>query len=411
MKTDIDALMQTNQIGALLVTGPVKHNPFMVYLTGGGHITNADLIKKAGQPAVLFHGPMERDEAAKTGLITRSYSLYPAADFLKEAEGDRTLAAALRYQRMLQDTGVTSGRIALFGRTELGAGYAHDPGFAEIDARHRAGWLGRRESAAAGYGDQRFRRDRAHSARGCYHHQSCRQVADFITGLKVKDNFVVWPDGRPLTIGEVKRRINLWLMENGADNPEDTIFAIGRDAGVPHSSGNPADFLRLGQTIVFDIFPCEAGGGYFYDFTRTWCLGFAPDEELNLYENVLSVFQRVQAELKVNEPFSHYQTRTCQLFEDMGHPTVMTNPSTESGYVHSLGHGLGLHVHESPSSGWNASPQDILRPGSVVTIEPGLYYPERGMGVRLEDTVAVMPDGSFETLADFPLDLVLPMKS
>jgi Xaa-Pro aminopeptidase len=119
----------------------------------------------------------------------------------------------------------------------------------------------------------------------------------------------------------------------------------------------------------------------------------------------------VQAELKVNEPFSHYQTRTSQLFEDMGHPTVMTNPSTESGYVHSLGHGLGLHVHESPSSGWNASPQDILRPGSVVTIEPGLYYPERGMGVRLEDTVAVMPDGSFETLADFPLDLVLPMKS
>jgi Xaa-Pro aminopeptidase len=411
MKTDIDALMQTNQIGALLVTGPVKHNPFMVYLTGGGHITNADLIKKAGQPAVLFHGPMERDEAAKTGLITRSYSLYPAADFLKEAEGDRTLAAALRYQRMLQDTGVTSGRIALFGRTELGAGYATIQALQKLMPDiELVGSVGENlllRAMATKDSDEIERIRRV----GAITTKVVGQVADFITGLKVKDNFVVWPDGRPLTIGEVKRRINLWLMENGADNPEDTIFAIGRDAGVPHSSGNPADFLRLGQTIVFDIFPCEAGGGYFYDFTRTWCLGFAPDEELNLYENVLSVFQRVQAELKVNEPFSHYQTRTCQLFEDMGHPTVMTNPSTESGYVHSLGHGLGLHVHESPSSGWNASPQDILRPGSVVTIEPGLYYPERGMGVRLEDTVAVMPDGSFETLADFPLDLVLPMKS
>jgi Xaa-Pro aminopeptidase len=411
MKTDIDALMQTNQVDALLVTGPVKHNPFMVYLTGGGHITNADLVKKAGQPAVLFHGPMERDEAAKTGLVTRSFSLYPAADFLREAAGDRTLAAALRYQRMLQDTGVTSGRIALFGRTDLGAGYATIQALQKLMPDiELVGSVGENlllRAMATKDADEIERIRRV----GHITTKVVGEVADFITGLKVKDNFVVWPDGRPLTIGEVKRRINLWLMENGADNPEDTIFAIGRDAGVPHSSGTPGDFLRLGQTIVFDIFPCEAGGGYFYDFTRTWCLGFAPDEELNLYENVLSVFQRVQSELKVNEPFSRYQTRTCQLFEDMGHPTVMPNPSTESGYVHSLGHGLGLHVHESPSSGWNASPEDILRPGSVVTIEPGLYYPERGMGVRLEDTVAVMPDGSFETLAHFPLDLVLPMKS
>ena len=89
---------------------------------------------------------------------------------------------------------------------------------------------------------------------------------------------MVKPNGDPLTIRDVKQRINLWLSERGAENPEDTIFAIGRDAGVPHSSGNPMTSLRLGQTIVFDIYPCEAGGGYFYDFTRTWCLGYAPDE-------------------------------------------------------------------------------------------------------------------------------------
>ena len=68
MKTDIDALMQAGQLDAIWVMGRAQHNPAMVYLTGGGHMTNADLIKPRGQTATLFHAPMERDEAAKTGL-------------------------------------------------------------------------------------------------------------------------------------------------------------------------------------------------------------------------------------------------------------------------------------------------------------------------------------------------------
>jgi Xaa-Pro aminopeptidase len=213
-----------------------------------------------------------------------------------------------------------------------------------------------------------------------------------------------------LTIADVKSRINLWLAEAGAENPEGTIFAIGRDAGVPHSSGNPADTLRLGQSIVFDIFPCEAGGGYFYDFTRTWSLGYATDELQALYEDVRSVYNRVMGELRYGAHCKDYQKLTCDLFEAQGHPTVQTNPQTQEGYVHSLGHGLGLHVHERPSFGANSPPDDVLAAGVVITVEPGLYYPERGMGVRLEDTVWVRPDGQFEILADYPLDLVLPVK-
>jgi Xaa-Pro aminopeptidase len=67
-------------------------------------------------------------------------------------------------------------------------------------------------------------------------------------------------------------------------------------------------------------------------------------------------------------------------------------------------------VHERPWFGKNATDDDRLSPGVVVTIEPGLYYPERGMGVRLEDTVWARPDGSFEILVDYPKDLVLPVK-
>ena len=218
-------------------------------------------------------------------------------------------------------------------------------------------------------------------------------------------------DGEPLTIGNVKHKINLWLSERGAENPEDTIFAIGHDAGVPHSSGNPTDPLKLGQTIVFDIYPCEAGGGYFYDFTRTWCLGYAPDDVLALYETVLSAYTEVTSQLQMGKPFKNYQLMTCELFSAQGHPTVKEDPQTQQGYVHSLGHGVGLNVHERPFSGISSDDKDSLEPGSVFTIEPGLYYPAKGMGVRIEDSFYVRSDGKMEVLADYPMDLVLPVKS
>jgi Xaa-Pro aminopeptidase len=236
------------------------------------------------------------------------------------------------------------------------------------------------------------------------------KVAEFLTSHKTKNEVLVNRDDHPLTIGEVKNCIDLWLAERGVENPEGTIFSMGRDAGVPHNSGNPTDTLRLGQTIIFDIFPCEAGGGYFYDFTRTWCLGYATDEALQLYEDVYSVYQQIMSELQPVEHCPKYQRRTCELFEARGHPHILNDPQTQEGYVHNLGHGLGLHVHERPWFGLNASSEDRLYPGSVFTIEPGLYYPERGLGVRLENTVWVRPDGEMEVLADYPLDLVLPVK-
>jgi Xaa-Pro aminopeptidase len=236
------------------------------------------------------------------------------------------------------------------------------------------------------------------------------RVAEFLTNHRVTYELLMKEDGVPLMIGDVKAQINRWLAELGAENPEDTIFAIGRDAGVPHSSGNPADPLAIGQTIVFDIFPCEKGGGYFYDFTRTWCLGYAPDEAQDLYDQVKSVYYQVVSELRTGMNAAHFQDRTCELFEGMGHTTVRQDQAVESGYVHSLGHGLGLHVHEKPWFSQKDDPTNTLIPGSVFTIEPGLYYPEKELGVRLEDTYHITPSGKFEKFIDYPMDLCLPMK-
>lgn len=409
MINDIDKLMLEQNVDALLVTGPAFHNPTMTYLTGGGHITRADLIKKRGEKPVLYCGTMERDEAARTGLITRSLAAYmiPAQEL---SGGDPILAQALRYQAMLTELGVTSGRVALYGQADAGQAFAIYSTLQKLMPELEL--FGELErplllAAMATKGPEEVERIRR---MGRITTEVIGEVADYITSRRVKDEVLLQEDGVPLTIGEVKRRIDLWLVERGAENPEGTIFAIGRDAGVPHSTGINSDTLRLGKTIVFDIFPREAGGGYFYDITRTWCLGYATDEALKLYEQVLSVFQQVKATMKPGLICRELQNLTCDLFEAQGHATLRTDPQATEGFIHGLGHGVGLHIHENPFFRASGPDSERLEPGVVVTVEPGLYYPERGMGVRLEDTMYCCPDGAFEELAQYPLDLILPMR-
>jgi Xaa-Pro aminopeptidase len=409
MKADLDRYLKQHQADALWVTGPAQHNPFMVYLTGGGHLTQADVILPTGGEPILCHAPMERDEAAKTGLKTLNYSQYPLKARLEAAHGDRLTAHALLYQYIFKAMGLTSGKVILYGRTDAGKMLSTVdklqellPGLSFHGDSDDAVLL----QAMATKDAQEIERIRQMSAVVV---EVVSRVAEFLTSQRATYGLLMKDDGVPLMIADVKAQINLWLAELGAENPEDTIFAIGRDAGVPHSGGTPTDPLALGQTIVFDIFPCEKGGGYYYDFTRTWCLGYAPDEAQELYDQVKSVYQQVVSELQTGLNAHHFQERTCELFEAMGHPTIRQDPATESGYVHSLGHGLGLHVHEKPWFSQKEDPSNTLVPGSVFTVEPGLYYPEKGLGVRLEDTYYVTPTGQFEKFIDYPMDLCLPM--
>jgi Xaa-Pro aminopeptidase len=411
MKTDIDALMQQKNLDAILVLGNAEHNPPMTYLVGGGHVNNATLVKKRGAAPVLFCNDMEREEAAKSGLETRLYGEFPLADLLKEAGGDMSLAMGLRLQKIFTSLGV-SGRVGLYGQVELSSTFAALSQAQRLlpevtfigEAREDSLFMHVMET-----------KDAAEVARirkmGRITTEVVRLTQEFLTSCAVRaDEVLLKEDGTPLTLGEVKARINFWLAERSADPAEGFIFSIGRDAGVPHSTGNPADLMCLGQTIVFDIYPAEQGGGYFYDFTRTWSLGYATPAAQKLYDEVQAVYHKVVENLDLNANFKDYQRLTCLEFEKNGHQTPLTVKAPLEGYVHSLGHGVGLNIHERPWSGFTATDDNLLKPGVVMTIEPGLYYPEKGMGFRIEDTYWVRPDGKIELLAEYPYDFVLAMK-
>ncbi len=411
MKSDLDALMQAKKLDALLVIGNAEHNPPMYYLTGGGHVNNATLIKKRGEEAVLFCNDMERDEAAQSGLKIVPYSSYNYEALLKEAYGDPALAAAIRYKRMFTDQGV-HGRVGIYGNTDLGSAFAIFTHLQKLMPEFQLVGETRDDSLFIKAMETKDETEVARIRKmGKITTQVVGRVAEYLTGCDVRaDEVLLKEDGSPLTVSDVKSKINLWLAELGAENPEGTIFAIGRDAGVPHSSGTPTDLLRLGQTIIFDIYPCEAGGGYFYDFTRTWSLGYATPETQKLYDEVKSVFDKAMENFDLNTPFKNLNRFVCEEFEGMGHKSPLNTQAPVEGYVHSLGHGLGLNVHERPWSELTAADDNILKPGVVMTIEPGLYYPEKGMGVRIEDSLWVRPDGKVEILAEYPDDFVLEMK-
>ena len=401
MKSDIDALMEKKNLDAIMVLGNAENNPPMYYLTGGGHVNSAILIKKRKEDPILFCNMMERDEAAKSNLSVVPMKYAPMEMFLNE-QGKQAMA----------DAGITAGRVGVYGQTNLSIALGIIdhleqalPGLTFVGEGIHDNIF---SSAMESKGQEEVARIRM---MGAFTTEVVGLTADYLTSCEVReDEVLLKEEGTPLTIGDVKQKVNLWLAERSAVPSEGFIFSIGNDAGVPHSQGNPDDFLRLGQTIVFDIYPQEQGGGYFYDFTRTWSLGYANPEAQDLYSQVHEIYNIVCDKLTMNTSFKKYQRIVCEYFEAKGHPTPLTVEVPVEGYVHSLGHGLGLNIHERPGSRLTSPDENLIKPGVVITIEPGLYYPEKGMGFRIEDTYWVRPDGKIELLAEYPYDFVLEMK-
>ncbi len=405
MKRDIDRLMEERELDAILVAGKVHGNPAMYYMTNGAGLMSGRVLQKRGEEPVLICSPIEREEAAASGLAIVNMSKYDFASILRE-EGDRLAAVVELYRRIFADLEV-KGRVGFYGLADQGRAWALLNALdAQLEGIEVYGDFDVTllDAARATKDAGEAERVREMGRRTC---DVIGQTVEFLKSHQVKDEALVQADGSPLTIGRVHERINHFIAEGRMEDPEGFIFSIGRDAGVPHNKGNSESVIELGKTIIFDIFPCEAGGGYFADVTRTFCLGYAPPEVEKAYQDVYECHATMMEAYKVGVEARHYQQMTCDFFESRGHPTIASDSKTESGYVHSLGHGLGLAVHEEPRFSDTPSNTDVLRPGHIFTCEPGLYYPDRGFGIRLEDDLWIDPDGAIHNLTNFPKELVV----
>jgi len=205
--------------------------------------------------------------------------------------------------------------------------------------------------------------------------------------------------GDLLTSERVKEEIEVTLLRHGCALDE-TIVACGRDAADPHDRGSGP--LLADEPIIVDIFPQSKATRYHSDMTRTFLRG-EPDKTVEEWYDLTA--EAKEAALAAVEPGAtgeEIHAAACDVYEEAGLPTLRSDEQTETGFIHSTGHGVGLDVHELPRV---APGGGELRPGHVITIEPGLYDPDVG-GVRIEDIVVVTGDG-YENLADYPEELVV----
>jgi Xaa-Pro aminopeptidase len=374
MKRDLDSLMAERNLDAVLVLGNSTGNSIMNYLTAGQSLERALVVKRRNGPLTLIHGGMERDNAAATGLaLVDRDATYDLLAYLRAHEGDRLRAEVAYLGDVIRDQQLT-GNLGVFGMYDAGEAYAllnllQD----RLTATTLVGEFGTSLFSLA-----RETKDDGEIAEmrlaGRLTGVVVGEAWEFLQGHSVRGEYLVRADGELLTIGDVKAFTRSRVFAHGM-NEDHHIFAQGRDAGVPHNAGTPEMPMRLGQSIIFDIFP-RVTSGYFHDMTRTWCLGHAPDEVLAAWEQCKAIFDRLIAQMAVGRPCRDFQALTLDYFEALGHPTARTNPGGHAGYVHSLGHGVGLDIHEEPRLSIATGNDTLLQPGHVVSVEPGLYYPE-----------------------------------
>ncbi|WP_049970515.1 M24 family metallopeptidase [Haladaptatus cibarius] len=227
---------------------------------------------------------------------------------------------------------------------------------------------------------------------------SMQAAEDLLSAATVEDG-ILYHDGEVLTSERVKEEIEVTLLRHGAALDE-TIVACGVDAADPHDRGSGP--LKADEAIIIDIFPRDKASKYHADMTRTFVKG-DPSAEMRARYNL--THEAFDAALEAVEPGAtgtEVHDAVCDVYENAGYETLRSDSNTETGFIHSTGHGIGLDVHELPK----VSPAGgELKPGHVITIEPGLYDPAVG-GVRIEDLVVVTEDG-YENLTDYPIEFVL----
>jgi Xaa-Pro aminopeptidase len=196
---------------------------------------------------------------------------------------------------------------------------------------------------------------------------------------------VLYVDDEVLTSERLRSFIQVFLLKRGCSGAA-PIVSGGHQAALPHEIGSGP--LRTNETIILDVFPRSLGTLYCADITRTIVHGTPSDTVVAMHKAVAEAVNVVLNGIKPGVDGMTLHHQVVALFKDRGFETT-TKDGKPQGFFHGTGHGVGLEVHEQPKI---SEVSCILEEGDVVTVEPGLYYPDIG-GVRIEELVVVEKDG------------------
>jgi len=220
------------------------------------------------------------------------------------------------------------------------------------------------------------------------------EAFDLIANAEVDTNgvLIIKKDGKKehLTVGKVKSFFGHTFLDKGCVMEEEIIVACGPRGSDPHYFGDPRDELKANQPVILDVYPRGLRKRYWTDMTRTILKGRAPGKVKKMFDAILEAKNASIDAIQAGALGSDIYDVCCDVLEKAGYQTTRGGKQITRGLTHSLGHGVGLDLHEGPSM--NELYKFPLKEHSVVTVEPGLYDPDVG-GVRIEDIVEVTKTG------------------
>jgi Xaa-Pro aminopeptidase len=216
------------------------------------------------------------------------------------------------------------------------------------------------------------------------------EAIELIANAYVSTNNTLFINGEPLTVGRLKSFFGHKLLDNRCLIEEDIIIACGTKGSDPHYVGESQDKLKANQPIILDIYPRSIQKRYWTDMTRTIVKGRVSNKLKKMFDAVSEAKNASLDAIHAGALGSQVYNVCCDVLEKAGYETSRGGKKVTKGMTHSLGHGVGLQIHESPRM--SESFTSPLKEHNVVTVEPGLYDPKEG-GVRLEDIIEVTKSG------------------
>ena len=353
----------------------------VIYLRVGGESGKGYLVVSS-----MEYGRAKRDARADEVLSFDELDIMNLARELKS--GGRALAAATA--RLLERLGAANFPVAV--PPSLGVVYADELRARGLTVTPEAGLF-------AGLRRQKTEEEISYIERTQRAvEEACAYAVGILRESEVAEDGTLLYRGEPLTSEDLRSEIDIELLRRGCA-AEGTITAGGPQAADPHERGHGP--LKAGESIILDIFPADKASRYYADMTRTFIKGEPGEELQKMYDAVLESQEAALAMVGPGVNGRDIHKKVSDVLHEAGYETLLHDQKPgeplQRGFIHGTGHGVGLEIHEAPRV---SMADEKLVTGDVVTIEPGLYYPEIG-GVRIEDLVVLTEDGC-RNLTRFP---------
>ena len=355
-----------------LIVAASEHDPDMLYATKF-FVPDPFIFLEQGGKRTIVLSDLEIDRGRKQA---KADEIVPYSQFEREVQGKQKKAPAFEkvMSHFLRKRGVRSAVVP----ANFPLGYAEELASNKIRLRATNGLFWPEREAKSDEELKLMRAALAITEKGLARAMEVLAASKPGAGKKLS-----W-SGRRLTSEILRAEIDSAILRAGG-LPANTIVAGGDQACDPHERGFGP--LKADSLIILDIFPRDAKSGYFGDLTRTVVRGRASEAQRRLWETVLEGQTLALKKMKPGVDGLKLHNEVKQLFTDRGFPTEVRD-GRQVGFFHGTGHGLGLEIHEFPRFQKTA-----FKPGQVLTVEPGLYYPGTG-GARLEDVVVVTQNGT-----------------